>query len=165
MSDIDIRKKEIKEELEKLKHEFKVELPKIIAHARAYGDLKENAEYHAARERQSFVRARINLVMQQLAEVTSIKVDDLPQDKIAYGSKITLLDIDSGDRVKFTIVSPEDVAPSKGKISLNSPIGMALKNQGAGAKIQFVIPAGTRNYFIEKLETIHGNEFEAEYVE
>lgn len=158
-SDLDQKKQKIKEELDQLQYEFKVELPKVIAEARAYGDLKENAEYHAARERQSFVQARIGQLAEQLAQLDNIDVSNLPADRIGFGSSVTVYDLISEDRIDFTFVSPNEVDPSQGKISLSSPIGTALQNKTAGEEVEVIIPAGKRKYFIERLVTIHGNEF------
>jgi transcription elongation factor GreA len=159
-SDMDIKKNNIKEELSKLKYEYKVELPKIIAKARAFGDLKENAEYHAARERQSFVKARIAQYTEQLSNLSNFNVSDIPVDRVGFGSEVTVIELDSGDRTIFTIVSSDEVNPSEGKISLTSPIGIALRNKTAGDEIEINIPAGKRRYYLEKLITVHGEEFE-----
>jgi transcription elongation factor GreA len=159
-NDIELKKKQLKEELEQLKYEFKVELPKVIAEARAYGDLKENAEYHAARERQSFVQARIGQLSEQLAQLNDLNISNIPRDRIGYGSTVTVIDKGSGDPIRFTFVSSNEVNPSEGKISLSSPIGMALSNKTAGEEVQITIPAGKRIYYIEKIVTIHGDEIE-----
>jgi transcription elongation factor GreA len=140
-NDIELKKKQLKEELEQLKYDFKVELPKVIAEARAYGDLKENAEYHAARERQSFVQARIGQLSEQLAQLNDLNISNIPRDRIGYGSTVTVIDKGSGDPVSFTFVSSNEVNPSEGKISLSSPIGMALSNKTAGEEVQITIPA------------------------
>jgi len=158
-NDLNEKKLKIKEELDQLQYEFKVELPKVIAVARAYGDLKENAEYHAARERQSFVQARIGQLAEMLAQLDSIDVSNLPKDKIGYGSTVTLYDIKDEESMVFTFVSPNEVNPSDGKISLSSPLGTALQNKTAGDEVEITIPAGKKKYFVEKLVTIHGNEF------
>ncbi len=158
-SDIDAKKASIKEELAKLKHEFKVELPKVIAKARAFGDLKENAEYHAARERQSFVKARIGQYSEQLSKLNNFNYSDIPADKVGFGSELTVIDMDTDDRINFIIVSSDEVNPSEGKISLTSPIGVALSNRTAGEEVEIKIPSGKKRYFIEKLVTIHGEEY------
>ncbi len=158
--DLEAKKKELKAEIDKLNHEFKIELPKKIAEARAYGDLKENAEYHAARERQSFVKARISQLSDQLARLSDIDLANIPTDKIAYGSEVTVLDKVTEDTIEFRIVSSNEVNPSEGKISLSSPIGKALHNKGVGEEVEVVIPAGKRLYIVEKLVTIHGEVLE-----
>lgn len=161
MSNIEENKQKIRDELEKLKHEFKIELPKKIAEAREYGDLKENAEYHAARERQAFVKARIAQLTDQLNKLNDMKLDDVPEDKVGYGSVVTVTDLDGDDEQVFTFVSQNEVNPSEGKISLNSPFGTAMQNKGVGEEVQVNIPAGVRELRIVKLVTIHGKEFSA----
>ncbi len=155
------KKKSIREELENLRYEFKVELPKKIAQARSYGDLKENADYHAARERQSFVKARISQLNSQLSQLNNINVSQIVENKVGYGSRVTVLDMESNETIEFTFVHPNEVKPSEGKISINSPIGAALNNRCAGEEVEASIPAGKRRYLIRKLVTFHGNEFTA----
>lgn len=159
-SDLENKKKSLKNELDKLKQEFKVELPKRIAEARAYGDLKENAEYDAAREKQAFVKARIAQLTDQLSKLNELNLTNLPKDKIAYGSKVKVLDRETDDYIDFHFVSSNEVNPSEGKISLSSPIGAAFNNQTAGIEVEVQIPAGKRKYYIEKVVTIHGNVLE-----
>lgn len=158
---IESKRREIKDELENLRHEFKVDLPKKIAQARSYGDLKENADYHAARERQAFVKARIAQLNSQLSQLNDIDLSKIQQDKVGFGSKVVIVDLDSNEKFEFTFVHPNEVSPSEGKISANSPIGAALNNRCAGEEIEANIPAGKRRYFIEKLVTLHGTEFTA----
>ena len=160
-NDIEQKKKALRDELEQLRYEFKVELPKAIAEARGYGDLKENAEYHSARERQAFVQARISQLAEQLTQFDNLKVADIPTDKVGYGSTVTLLEKDTGDMLEFTFVSSSEVNPSEGKISLSSPFGSALVNRTAGEDVEITVPAGKRFYFIKKLVTIHGETMEA----
>ncbi len=157
-AELEEKKQVIRDELEKLKYEFKVELPKRISEAREYGDLKENAEYHAARERQSFVQARIAQLTDQLNKLNDINLTDIPEDKVGYGSTVTVVDIDLDDEIVFTFVSSNEVNPSEGKISLSSPIGAAMQNKTLGETVEVVIPAGKRKYQIKKITTIHGNE-------
>lgn len=157
---IEEKKKLLKEELDQLNYEFKVELPKIIGEAREYGDLKENAEYHSARERQSFVQARIGQLSAQLAQLNELNVADIPSDKVGYGSTVVIVDKDTDDEMRLTFVSPDDVNPAEGKISLSSPFGAALINKTVGEDVVVNVPAGERHYYIKKLITIHGNEFE-----
>ena len=159
-SDIEQKKKALKEEIEQLRYEFKVELPKIIAAAREYGDLKENAEYHSARERQGFVQARISQLAEQLAQFDNLKIANIPTDRVGYGSTVTLLEKETGDIVEFTFVSSSEVNPSEGKISLSSPFGSALLNKTAGEDVEITVPAGKRFYSIKKLVTIHGETIE-----
>jgi len=157
-AELEAKKQIVRDELEKLKYEFKVELPKRISEAREYGDLKENAEYHAARERQSFVQARIAQLTDQLNKLNDINMTDIPEDKVGYGSTVTVVDLDLDDEIVFTFVSSNEVNPSEGKISVSSPIGAAMQNKSAGDVVEVVIPAGKRKYLVKKITTIHGNE-------
>lgn len=157
--DIEDKKKQIREELESLKYEYKVELPKKIAQARSYGDLKENADYHAARERQGFVKARIAQLNSQLSQLNNMDMSQINDSKVGFGSVVTVVDLDSNEKFEFTFVHPNEVSPSEGKISANSPIGAALNNRSVGEEVEAAIPAGTKRYFIEKLITMHGNEY------
>ncbi len=157
---IEVKKQKIKEELEQLKYEFKVELPKRIAEARAYGDLKENAEYDAAKDRQAFVNARMTQLSNQLSQLNNLNMSDISREKIGFGSTVTVRDMESGDLMEFIFVSPNEVKPSERKISLSSPFGMALSNKAAGDIVEVNIPAGKRKYVIEKFTTFHGDAFE-----
>jgi transcription elongation factor GreA len=157
-AELESKKQIVRDELEKMKYEFKVELPKRISEAREYGDLKENAEYHAARERQSFVQARIAQLTDQLNKLNDINITDISEDKIGYGSTVTVVDLDLDDEIVFTFVSSNEVNPSEGKISVSSPIGAAMQNKTAGDVVEVVIPAGKRKYLVKKITTIHGNE-------
>jgi transcription elongation factor GreA len=158
-NDLDEKKKTIKDELERLKYEFKIELPKKIAEARTYGDLKENAEYHAARERQSFVKARISQLAEQLGQLNNLNFANILKDKISFGSKVSVTDTDTGEQSEFTLVSANEVNPADGKISMSSPIGIALQNKIVGDEVAINIPAGKRRLLIRKFTTIHGEEF------
>ncbi len=159
-SDIEALKNEIRDELEKLRYEFKIELPKAISTAAALGDLKENADYHAARERQSFVQSKIAQLSQQLSSLNNIDTSKIPKDKIGYGSQVSLVDNNSGDRLELTLVSTNEVKPSEGKISLSSPYGNALQGKSVGESVIVNTPAGERNFYIEKFVSFHGDEFE-----
>ena len=156
ISAIDAQKQGIRDELEKLKNEFKIELPKKIAEAREYGDLKENAEYHAARERQSFVQARIAQLTDQLNQLNDINVSDIPDDRIGFGSFVTVYDEVEEEEIVFHFVSSSEVNPSEGKISASSPIGAALMNKTAGESVKIIIPAGEKQYIIKKIITFNG---------
>jgi transcription elongation factor GreA len=158
--DIEARKQILKDELEHLKFEFKVELPKRIAEARAYGDIRENAEYESAKDRQAFVQARITQLSNQISQLGNLNVADIQKDKIGYGSTVTVFDLDDEENLTFIFVSTSEVKPSEGKISLSSPVGMALQNRVPGDIVEINIPAGKRRYRIDKIVTIHGDTFE-----
>jgi transcription elongation factor GreA len=157
VNDLEIQRQTIRDELDRLNYEFKVEIPKRIAEARTYGDLKENAEYHAARERQGMVKARISQLNAQLNQLKQLNIGDIAEDRIGYGATVSVIDMDTDDLMEFVFVSPNEVDPSAGKISLSSPIGNALQNRMAGETVEAVIPAGKRRYYIQKIVTIHGN--------
>jgi transcription elongation factor GreA len=160
---IDSKRQSVREELDKLNYEYKVEIPKRIAEARAYGDLKENAEYHAARERQGFVKARISQLNAQLRQMKELDLNSIADDRIGFGASVTVLDLDTNERIELALVSPDSIDPSAGRISLSSPIGIALQNKQAGEEVAVAIPAGKRNYYIEKIVTIQGNIFEKKF--
>ena len=145
----------LKKEIADLKHELTFKLPKELEEARAHGDLSENAEYEAAKHRQDFVRSRIAQLEGRLRELSMYNVASIPRGVIAYGSRVTLEDIDAGERTAYVIVFPEEVGASKGHISLSSPIGRALVNKAVGDEIEVQTPGGKRSYEIVELVTLH----------
>ncbi len=150
----EIRKK-LRDELEELEIELHFTLPKEIQKAREFGDLRENAEYKAALERQSMVSARMAQVMQRLGEVDSIDITKIPTDSVAYGSEVILYDLDSEEKVTYRLVTTEESDPEKGLISTVSPIGQALIGKEEGAEVKVKTPKGFRNFEIYRLKTIH----------
>jgi len=148
-------KKKLNEELEKLEEELHFKLPKEIQKAREFGDLRENAEYKAALERQSVVQARIAQLRQRLSEVQSIDVSKIPTDRVAYGSQVTLYDLDRDEKIKYKLVTSEESDPENGLISTVSPIGQALMGKEEGDEAQVKTPNGVRNFEIYRLKTIH----------
>lgn len=155
---IEQKKVEIKEEIDKLKHEFKVELPKKIAEAREHGDLKENADYHAARERQGFVKAKIAQLNNELSLLKSIKPEDIPEDKIGFGSTVLIKNINSNEEKQIIFVTDAESNPSEGKITLATPFGSALNGKAPGERVVVELPVGNEEYEIVKIKTIHGKE-------
>ncbi|MDH5476927.1 MAG: transcription elongation factor GreA [Nitrospinota bacterium] len=147
--------KKLEEELEKLSRELRVELPKELQKAAAYGDLSENAEYDAAKQRKQFVESRISQLQKRISEITSINLKAIPQGKVGLGSRLLLSDLDSGDEIVYTFVFPEEVDPEKGKISLASPIGKSLMGKEEGDEVTVVTPKGRRNFEIMELKTYH----------
>ncbi|MBX3300230.1 MAG: transcription elongation factor GreA [Acidobacteria bacterium] len=148
-------KKKLKKELEELEQELHFKLPKVIQHAREFGDLSENAEYKAAKERQSMVQARISLLQQRLMEVDSIDVSKLPLDRVAYGTTVVLFDIEKEEKVTYDLVTSEESDPESGKISTASPIGSALIGREEGDEIKVKTPTGLRSFEIVRVTTIH----------
>lgn len=148
-------RKKLQEEIEKLEFELNHELPKAIQHAREFGDLKENAEYKAAKERQTMVQARISQLHQRLMEVESIDISKLPKDRVAYGSTVTLFDLDKEEKVTYELVTSEESDPENGKISTVSPIGQALMGKEEGDEVKVKTPTGVKNFELSRLKTIH----------
>ena len=148
-------RKKLQDELEALEEELHFKLPKEIQKAREFGDLRENAEYKAAMERQTMVSARMAQIMQRLSEVDSIDVSKLPTDSIAYGSKVVLYDLDGDEKVTYRLVTSEESDPENGLISTVSPIGQALMGKKEGDEIKVKTPKGFRNFEVYRLTTIH----------
>lgn len=151
-------KAKLKEELAVLEDELHFKLPKEIQKAREFGDLRENAEYKAALERQSMVKARIRQIHERLNEVQSIDVSKIPTDRIAYGSTVVLYDLDKDEKVTYELVTSEETEPESGKISTVSPIGQALMGRQEGDAVKVKTPTGIRNFEIARLTTIHERE-------
>ena len=148
-------KKKLQTELEKLDEELNHKIPKEIQIAREWGDLKENAEYKAAMERQSIVQARIYQIRQRLSEMESIDISKLPKDRIAYGSKVVLYDLDREEKVTYKLVTSEESDPDNGLISTSSPIGQALMGMEEGDEVKVKTPKGWRAFEVAKLTTVH----------
>ena len=151
-------KAKLQEELAGLEDELHFKLPKEIQKAREFGDLRENAEYKAALERQSMVKARIRQIQERLSEVKSIDVSKIPTDRIAYGSTVVLYDLDKDEKVTYQLVTSEESEPDAGKISTVSPIGQALMGRQEGDTVKVKTPTGIRNFEISRLTTIHEQE-------
>ena len=151
---IDIKKR-LEEEIRTLDHELKIQLPKEIQKAREYGDLRENAEYKASKERQTFLQARIGQLTTRLAALSMVNMDRIPKDKVGLGSTVTLRETASGDQIVYDIVTPEEADPTQGRISPSSPIGKSLLNHEEGDVVEVRVPSGTKEYEITRLVTIH----------
>ena len=142
-------------ELSTLEHEFRVELPREIGTAVAMGDLRENAEYHAALERQSYVKARISQLRERLAALSAMDLSQLPRDKAGLGSTLRLLDLDNDNEITFQLVIPEAVDLDRGLISVASPIGRSLVGLKPGDDVTVTIPSGERSFEVLELHTTH----------
>jgi transcription elongation factor GreA len=151
---IDIKKK-LEEEIRTLDYELKVHLPKEILKAREHGDLRENAEYKAAKERQSFLQARIGQIHRRLAALSMVNLDKIPRGKVGLGSIVNVRHTETGEETVFELVTPEESDPTIGRISPSSPIGKCLLNHEAGDTVEVKVPAGTKEYEITKLVTMH----------
>ncbi|MSV33999.1 MAG: transcription elongation factor GreA [Bryobacterales bacterium] len=147
--------KRLQGEISLLEVELRVELPREILKARAHGDLSENAEYHAAKERQAFVSARLGQLHARLREVSMIDMSKIPHDRVGLGSTVTVLDIAKDEEIRYKLVTSEDVDVAKGLISTSSPIGRGLLGKNVGDTVRIEIPGGVRNMEIIELITIH----------
>ncbi len=147
--------KRFNDEIAALERELKVDLPREIQRAREYGDLRENAEYKAAKERQSIVDSRISMLKKRVSEIQLMNIDRIPHDKASFGSTVHLRDKD-GAVLVYQLVMPEDADVEKGMISTASPIGRAILNKEEGDDVKVVTPSGTKNFELIKLVTIHG---------
>lgn len=147
--------KKLKDEIKSLEEEFHVHLPKEIKTAREHGDLSENAEYHAAKERQGYVNARLGQLRKRLAELSMINFDKIPHGKVSLGSEVHLYDADKEEEIVYRLVMSEEADVQKGRISTTSPIGKALMGKEDGDEVEVQTPAGRREFEITKLLTMH----------
>ena len=145
----------LKKELGELQYELTHKIPKDLHEAASHGDLSENAEYDAAKHRQEFVRARIGQLQGRIRELSMYNVHSIPQGVVAYGSRVTVEDLDAGETQVFEIVFPEEVNAGAGLISLSSPLGRALLNKSVGDEVEVQTPRGKRSYQITALVTLH----------
>lgn len=146
--------KRFEKEIQRLDRELKHDLPKEIQRARELGDLRENAEYQAAKERQRLVEARISMLRTRVSEISLMNLDKLPHDRAAFGSCVCLRDQD-GETIRYELVMPEDADPEKGWISTASPIGRAIVGKEEGDEITATTPNGVREFEIIELTTVH----------
>src|SRR5688572_20379500 len=146
--------KKFEDEIQQLEKELKTELPKEIQRARELGDLRENAEYAAAKERQRLVEARVSMLKKRVSEISLMNLDRIPHDKVGFGSTVHLKD-PQGQTITYQLVMPEDADPDHGMISTASPIGRALVNKEEGDEVNVSTPNGAKRFEIIKLVTIH----------
>ena len=149
-----IRKK-LQEEIETLEHELQHELPKELKKAVAMGDLSENAEYHMAKQRQEYVRARLGQLKKRMADLSLINLNNIPKDKAGLGSKVKVYDSSKETEIEYRLVTSEESDVAKGLISTTSPIGRALINKKVGDTATVVTPTGNRELEVLSLTTIH----------
>jgi transcription elongation factor GreA len=146
--------KKFEDEIQALDKELKTELPREIKRARELGDLRENAEYQAAKERQRLVESRISMLQKRVSEISLMNLDRIPRGKVGFGSTVHLKDA-NGQAVVYQLVMPEDADVEHGLISTASPIGRALLNKEAGDEVTVVAPNGNRTFEVVKLITLH----------
>lgn len=152
--------KELKEELKRVERELKFELPAELRKAAAHGDFRENAEYDAAKQRQSFLEARAAHLRQRIGTLTSLKIENIPKDAVGFGSRVELEDLDTGKTVTYELVTPEELDPKKGKISPASPVGKAIMGRRTGDEVEVKLPSGVKEYLIKGFKTLHDLIFE-----
>jgi transcription elongation factor GreA len=148
-------KKKLMEEVAALEYELRNELPKEILKARAHGDLSENAEYHAAKERQGYVNARLGQLQSRLREFAMVDLARIPRDRVGLGSEVVVLDMDKDQEQTYLLVTSEEADVASGKISTSSPIGRGLLGKQVGDTVKIKIPDGMREMEILSLKTIH----------
>jgi transcription elongation factor GreA len=149
-----IRRK-LQDEINALEHELVHDLPKEIKKAAALGDLSENAEYHMAKQRQEFVKARVRQLGKRLADLSMVNMNNIPKDKVGLGSTVKVYDNTKNEEIEYNIVTSEESDVAAGKISTTSPIGRALLNKKVGDTADVVTPNGKRELEILSLSTIH----------
>jgi transcription elongation factor GreA len=148
-------KKKLQDEIAALEYELRNELPKEILKARAHGDLSENAEYHAAKERQAWVNARLGHLQARLREFSMVDFTKIPRDRVGLGSQVVVLDLDKDEECTYRLVTTEEADVANGKISTSSPIGKGLLGKRVGDTVKIQIPDGVREMEILSLTTIH----------
>lgn len=154
-------KKKLEDEIHTLEHELNHDLPKELKKAVAMGDLSENAEYHMAKQRQEFVRARLGQLKKRMGELSLVNMNNIPRDKAALGSTVLVYDSTKDEEIEYKLVTSEESDVTKGLISTTSPIGRAIMGKKVGDTTTVVTPNGNRELEVLKLTTIH-DEAEAE---
>jgi transcription elongation factor GreA len=149
-------KKKLKDELDLLNRELRSELPKEILKARAHGDLSENAEYHAAKERQRFVESRLSQLGARLQELSMIDMSKIPKDRVGLFSKVVVFDEAKEEELSYELVTSEEADVANGKISTTSPIGRSLLGKKVGDSAKVHTPNGVREFEVVELTTVHG---------
>jgi transcription elongation factor GreA len=148
-------KKKLQDEIAALEYELRTQLPKEILRAREHGDLSENAEYHAAKERQGFVNARLGQLKKRLSEISMVDLAKIPRDRIGLWSSVVVIDLKSDEELTYKLVTSEEADVNNGKISASSPIGRGLIGKEPGDTVKISIPGGMREFEIVKVKTIH----------
>ncbi len=148
-------KKKLQEQIAALEYELRNELPKEILKARAHGDLRENAEFHAAKERQRFVDAQLAQLKQRLATLSMVDLTKIPRDRVGLGSTVVVFDTQKDEEIRYKLVTSEEADVNNGLISTSSPIGRGLLGKQVGDEVKISIPGGMRTMEILKLTTIH----------
>jgi len=151
-------KKKLQDEITTLEYEMNVDLPKELMKARAHGDLKENAEFKYAKERQGYVSARLGQLKQRLGDIGMLNLSNIPADRTGYGSRVWVLDVKKSVEIEYKLVSTEEADAAQGLISTTSPIGKALLGRNVGDEVKVQTPAGIKEFEVVRLKTIHEEE-------
>ena len=150
--------KKLQDEIQALERELNHELPQELKRARALGDLSENAEFHMAKQRQDIVGARLVQLKKRLASLSLINVNNVPKDRVGFGSRVVLYDIDRDSEIEYKLVTSEEANASQGLISTTSPIGRALMGKKVGDTVKVGTPNGLREFELRSLRTIYDEE-------
>lgn len=148
-------KAKLDDEIERLTHELSVTLPKAIQKAVEHGDLRENSEYKSALERQQFVQARLNHLTRRRAELSKVNLDNIPSDRVGFGSRVTVRDLRTEEEETYMLVFGDFIDIDTGQISMASPLGQTLLNGKVGDEVALQLPRGARKLRIEKVTTLH----------
>ena len=145
----------LQDEIRTLEHELNHELPKELKRARALGDLSENAEFHMAKQRQDYVGARLAQLRQRLAQLSLVNLKNIPKDRIGFGSRVVLYDVERDTEVQYKLVSSEEADFKNGLISTTSPIGRGLIGKKVDDTVKIATPNGIREFEVRSVQTIH----------
>jgi transcription elongation factor GreA len=156
---IEALKDKLQAEVERLNHEINFVLPKEIDKARAHGDLRENSEYKAALERQQFVASRLTHLRMRLGKLSSVSEAEIPRDRVGFGSRVTVEDVDSKQKEVYALTLGEFIEGDDGAeetpVSMASPLGKALLGKKVKEQVEIVLPMGKRKLKVLELETVH----------
>jgi transcription elongation factor GreA len=147
--------KKLQNEIQALEHELSHELPKELKRARGLGDLSENAEFIMAKQRQDFVGARLAQLKRRLADLSLVNMSNIPKDRVGFGSRVVLYDVDRDTEIEYRLVTSEEADVSKGLISTTSPIGRGLMGKKVGDTCKVATPNGVREFEVRALQTLH----------
>jgi len=152
---MDDLKKKLEAEIKALEYELRNELPKEILKARAHGDLRENAEFHAAKDRQKYVDARLAQLKKKLQDLSLVDLARIPRDRVGLGSEVKVYDTGKDEQITYRLVTSDEADANNGKISTSSPIGRGLLGKKVGDEVRIQIPGGIKELEVVELRTIH----------
>lgn len=147
-------KQRLDDEIERLAYELQIELPRAIQKAVEHGDLRENSEYKSALERQQFVQARLNHLSRRRGELSNIDLTEIPQDRVGFGSKVTVVDLKTKDEEVYTLAFGDYIDLDTGQVSMASPLGTSLLGKKVGDEVNLQLPRGERRLKVKDLITL-----------